>query len=82
MAFEIEEMGVMKESIQDRSDQRSTLVVSQLPLEHWHGAFGDPSVVDAILDRLVHHAHKIILKGESMRKVLGDQQPTDHQEKA
>jgi DNA replication protein DnaC len=57
------------EVVDDRSQKRSTIVASQLPLEHWYGAIGDPTVADAILDRLIHGAHKLLLKGESMRKV-------------
>lgn len=56
------------EILDDRFDVRSTLVTSQLPLEHWHQHLGDPTLADAILDRLVHNAYKINLKGESMRK--------------
>ena len=47
---------------------RSTLITSQLPLEHWHEIVGNPTLADAILDRLVHNAYRINLKGESMRK--------------
>jgi DNA replication protein DnaC len=57
------------EVIEDRVQLRSTLLASQLPLDAWHGAIADPSLADAILDRVIHHAHKLILKGESMRKV-------------
>jgi len=56
------------EVLDDRYDRRATLVTSQLPLEHWHDVIGDPTFGDAILDRLVHHAHRITLKGPSMRK--------------
>jgi DNA replication protein DnaC len=56
------------EIIEDRHDCRATLVTSQLPVEHWHEALGDPTLADAILDRLVHNAYKITLQGESMRK--------------
>jgi len=49
---------------------RSTLVASQLPLEHCHKVMADLTVADAILDRLVHNAYKISLKGESMRKAM------------
>jgi DNA replication protein DnaC len=56
------------EIVEDRHDCRATLVTSQLPVEHWHEALGDPTLADAILDRLVHHAYKIPLQGESMRK--------------
>lgn len=58
------------ELLDDRHGNRSTLVTSQLPVDNWHEALGDPTLADAILDRLVHNAHKIILKGESMRKKL------------
>ena len=56
------------EIVEDRHDCRATLVTSQLPVEHWHEALGDPTLADAILDRLVHNAYKITLQGESMRK--------------
>jgi DNA replication protein DnaC len=58
------------ELIDDRSQVRSTVVVSQLPVENWHAALaaGDPTLADAILDRLVHNAHRLELKGTSMRR--------------
>jgi DNA replication protein DnaC len=58
------------EVIDDRSQLRSTLVVSQLPVENWHPALaaGDPTLADAILDRLIHNAHRLTLKGSSMRR--------------
>lgn len=56
------------EILEDRYGVRSALVTSQLPLEHWHEQIGDPTLADAIMDRLVHNAHKIQLKGGSMRK--------------
>jgi DNA replication protein DnaC len=56
------------EIIEDRYDQRSTLVTSQLSVKHWHDILAEPTLADAILDRLVHNAYKIELKGESMRK--------------
>jgi DNA replication protein DnaC len=56
------------EILEDRHGLKSTLVTSQLPIEHWHEQIGDPTLADAILDRLVHCAHKIQLNGESMRK--------------
>ena len=58
------------EILEDRYERRSTLVTSQLPVGHWHETIGDPTLADAILDRLVHNAHKLVLKGESMRKKL------------
>lgn len=56
------------EVIDDRSQVSSTIIASQLPVDHWHGTIGDPTVADAILDRLIHTAYRINLKGESMRK--------------
>lgn len=56
------------EILEDRYNVRSTLVTSQLPVSHWHEVVGDPTLADAILDRLVHNAYKISLEGESMRK--------------
>ena len=56
------------EILEDRHELRSTVVTSQLPPSKWHEAIGDPTLADAILDRLVHNAHKIALKGESIRR--------------
>jgi DNA replication protein DnaC len=56
------------EVLDDRHNCRSTIVTSQLPVEHWHAAIGDATLADAILDRLVHNAHQINLRGESLRK--------------
>jgi DNA replication protein DnaC len=56
------------ELVEDRHGLRSTVVTSQLPVENWHDYLGDPTLADAILDRLVHNAYKINLKGDSMRK--------------
>jgi len=56
------------EILDDRHGSGSTLITSQFPTSSWHDLIGDPTVADAILDRLVHNAHKIELKGESMRK--------------
>ena len=47
---------------------RSTVVTSQLPVDKWHDVVGDPTLGDAILDRLVHNTYKLDLKGDSMRK--------------
>ncbi|MDH5173088.1 MAG: IS21-like element helper ATPase IstB [Gammaproteobacteria bacterium] len=56
------------EVLEDRHGIRSTIATSQLPLDEWHAVIGDPTLADAILDRLVHNAYKINLRGESMRK--------------
>jgi DNA replication protein DnaC len=57
------------EIVDDRYDRRATLVAAQLPAEHWHEYIADPTLADAILDRLIHNAHRIPLSGESMRKL-------------
>ena len=56
------------EIFEDRHRLRSTLITSQLPVDHWHDIIGNPTLADAILDRLVHNAYRINLKGDSMRK--------------
>jgi DNA replication protein DnaC len=58
----------LMEVIEDRHDRRSTLIASQLPIEHWHDCIGEATLADAILDRLLHGAHRLTLTGESMRK--------------
>ena len=60
------------EILEDRHGLKSTLVTSQLPVKKWHEQIGDPTLADAILDRLVHNAHTLKLKGESMRKKKAD----------
>jgi DNA replication protein DnaC len=57
------------EIIDDRHEQRSTIITSQLPIEHWHQYINHPTLADAILDRIVHNAHAITLKGDSFRKL-------------
>lgn len=57
------------EILDDRHDCLSTIVTSQLPIQHWHESIGDNTLADAILDRLVHNAHTITMKGDSMRKL-------------
>jgi DNA replication protein DnaC len=56
------------ELLEDRHGRGATLVTSQFPVEHWHEALGSPTLADAILDRLLHNAYKITLRGDSMRK--------------
>ena len=56
------------EIVDDRHGRGSTIVTSQLPVEQWHEAIANPTVADAILDRLVHNAHRLTLHGDSMRK--------------
>lgn len=56
------------EVLEDRHGARSTVVTSQLPVENWHDYIAHPTIADAVLDRLVHNAHKIKMKGPSRRK--------------
>lgn len=56
------------ELLDDRFDKSATIVTSQLPVDRWHAYLGDPTLADAILDRLVHNAHRVNLTGDSMRK--------------
>jgi DNA replication protein DnaC len=58
----------LMEIMDDRNGTTSTVVISQLPVNQWHQSIGDNTLADAILDRLIHNAHRIELKGESMRK--------------
>jgi DNA replication protein DnaC len=57
------------EICEERSETRSTIFASQVPVAQWHEQIGDPTLADGILDRLVHNAHRIELRGESMRKL-------------
>jgi DNA replication protein DnaC len=66
------------EILEDRYGRRATLVTSQLPFDHWHHVVQDATFADAILDRLVHNAHKITLKGASMRRHRTQTPPPDH----
>ncbi len=68
------------EILDDRYDKKSTVITSQLPIEQWHEYLSEPTLADAILDRLVHNAYRLTLKGESMRKqraVRRAEQPSD-----
>jgi DNA replication protein DnaC len=63
------------EIVEDRYEARSIIVTSQLPVDRWHEMIGNPTIADAILDRLVHNAYRIELKGESLRKKKPSDQP-------
>lgn len=63
------------EIFDDRWQQGSTMLISQMPLDNWHSCLKDPTLADAILDRLVHNAHRINLKGESQRKLQAGKIP-------
>jgi len=58
----------LMEVIEDRHGRRSTLIASQLPIDHWHEYIGEATIADAVLDRLLHGAHRLNLTGESMRR--------------
>lgn len=63
-----EEQRELLEIVEERYDRKATIVTSQLPVKAWHAAMQDPTLADAILDRLVHNSYKLELKGESMRR--------------
>lgn len=60
----------LMEIMEDRHQKQATIITTQLPIKHWHEAIGESTIADAVMDRLVHSAHRIELKGESMRKIL------------
>ncbi len=61
----------LMEIMDDRHGHTSTVVISQLPTDEWYASIGDNTLADAILDRLMHNSHRLQLKGESMRKIMG-----------
>jgi DNA replication protein DnaC len=64
------------EILEERYGRRSTVITSQLPVDRWHEVVNDPTYADAIMDRLVHNAHRVELSGESMRRTRGKQTQT------
>ena len=58
----------MLEIVEDRYGRGATLITSQIPVDRWHDLIGDPTLADAILDRVVHNAHRIQLRGNSLRR--------------
>ncbi len=68
----------LMEIMDDRHGDTSTVVISQLPTDQWYAAIGDNTLADAILDRLMHNAHRLLLKGESMRKIMSDLTQDEH----
>jgi DNA replication protein DnaC len=62
------------EIVEERYSRGATLITSQLPVDRWHDVIGDPTLADAILNRLVHNAHRIHLRGESLRRKKAQQQ--------
>lgn len=67
--LDAKERPLLLDIIEDRHERKSIIITSQLPLENWYDAIGDQTVADAILDRIVHSAHRIELTGESVRKM-------------
>jgi DNA replication protein DnaC len=63
-----DERGHFLEVMEDRYGLKATIITSQYPVAKWHDRIGEPTMADAILDRIVHNSHKISLKGESLRK--------------
>lgn len=68
----------LMEIMDDRNGTSSTVIISQLPTDEWYQSIGDNTLADAILDRLMHNAHRINLKGESMRKIQSELTHRDH----
>jgi DNA replication protein DnaC len=66
--FDLQNRTCLMEIIEDRHGKRSTIITSQLPVKQWHDVIGEKTIADAILDRIVHNAQRIELKGESLRK--------------
>lgn len=66
--FDHQSRSSLMEIIEDRHGKRSTIITSQLPIKGWYEVIGEQTIADAILDRVVHNAHRIELKGESLRK--------------
>ena len=69
------------EILEDRAESASTLIATQLPVKAWHEAIGEPTLADAICDRLVHRAHRIDLKGISMREKRSELKKTTPRKK-
>jgi DNA replication protein DnaC len=65
------------EILDDRQGRGSTIVTSQLPVDQWFEVIGDPTLADAILDRLVHNAHRLTLTGDSMRRKINTMKNLD-----
>jgi len=68
--YDLQSRTCLMEIIEDRHGKRSTIITSQLPIKQWYDVIGEKTIADAILDRIVHNAQRITLKGESLRKKL------------
>lgn len=67
--LDVKERPILLEIIEDRHERKSIIITSQYPSSNWYDMVGDPTIADAILDRIIHTAHTIELYGESMRKL-------------
>src|SRR5207244_897806 len=65
------------EVVDDRHRRGSTIITSQIPIDHWHEVIADPTIADAVLDRLVHNTHRLALKGASLRKITDQRAKLD-----
>lgn len=72
--LDAKERPILLDIIEDRHGRKSIIITSQLPVSSWYDAIGDPTVADAILDRIVHTAHQIELSGESIRKIKAEKE--------
>jgi len=70
----------LMELVEERHERTSTLIASQLPVEHWHDVIGEATLADAILDRLLHRAHRMTMTGDSMRRHTADLTDRDRQD--
>ena len=62
--------GRSREIVEERYGRGATLITSQIPVDRWHDIIGEPTIADAILDRIVHNAHRLKLKGDSQEARL------------
>ena len=76
--FDNQSRSYLMEIIEDRHGKRSTIITSQVPIKLWHEVIGEKTIADAILDRIVHNAHRLEMAGESMRKNLGRKKLTEN----
>ena len=78
--LDMQSRAALLEIIEDRHGKASLIITSQVPVNKWHDVIGDKTVADAILDRIIHEAHRLELKGESLRKKIGNQnEPNNNQ---
>lgn len=74
-AFASEQRRDLLEIVEERYGHGAILITSQIPVDRWHDIIGEPTIADAILDRIVHNAHRLKLKGDSLRRKLAAPQP-------